>query len=241
MNSKQANIRQRGKFLLSAILVLVFFGFVTVILSGFAGRETVADRVYMGDFTEEQIEQRWANLEEVKKEQAEVYSESAVSEAMTVLASAKTPTPETSEFVAPGTPTALGVKPEVVRAPTDPVPESEPTEEGSKEEGTADPEEGGSAEDSSSSGPAPAAPEEGTEKTEDPSSAESPSLTDTVTDTPAPAADQAEAPEVSPGKGGQPKGAPAPKAKSGKKAAPKGKAGSNPGARSNPQPESAGN
>lgn len=94
------------KVFLGAMGVFVFFGFLVLILSGYAGHESIEDRAYMGVFDTETIEQRWANLEEIETTQSGLLDEEKVAKAMASL-SKKAPKATKSSVVVPGSPTFM--------------------------------------------------------------------------------------------------------------------------------------
>lgn len=94
------------KTLLTGLAILVSFGFVVLILTSNFGRESIEDRAYMGDFSEETIETRWANLEEVTSAQEALVDMSKVDAAMRELAG-NVPDAAKSDIVVPGSPTFM--------------------------------------------------------------------------------------------------------------------------------------
>lgn len=94
------------KTLLTGLAILVSFGFVVLILTSNFGRESIEDRAYMGDFSEETIETRWANLEEVTSAQEALVDMSKVDAAMRELAG-NIPDAAKSDIVVPGSPTFM--------------------------------------------------------------------------------------------------------------------------------------
>ena len=94
------------KTLLSGLAISVSFGFVVLILSGNFGRESIEDRAYMGDFSEETIQIRWKNLEEVVAAQEALVDASKVDTAMKSLAG-NVPAAANSGIVVPGSPTFM--------------------------------------------------------------------------------------------------------------------------------------
>lgn len=105
-DTSPASIVATVKLILGSIGVLVFFGFLTLILSGFAGRESLAERTFMGEFDAETTEQRWANLEEVRAAQDEAFDPAKVDEALAAIAAAPA-APSKTDAVVPGSPTFL--------------------------------------------------------------------------------------------------------------------------------------
>ena len=101
----QSNSSQM-KTLLTGLAILVSFGFVVLILTSNFGRESIEDRAYMGDFSEETIETRWANLEEVTSAQEALVDMSKVDAAMRELAG-NIPDAAKSDIVVPGSPTFM--------------------------------------------------------------------------------------------------------------------------------------
>lgn len=101
----QSNSSQM-KTLLTGLAILVSFGFVVLILTSNFGRESIEDRAYMGDFSEETIETRWANLEEVTSAQEALVDMSKVDAAMRELAG-NVPDAAKSDIVVPGSPTFM--------------------------------------------------------------------------------------------------------------------------------------
>jgi len=132
----QSNVSSASaiKLVLGSIGVLVFFGFLALILSGYAGHETLAERTYRGEFDETVTAQRWANLEEVQASQAGALDKEKVAEALAVLARDPAP-PAKTEIVVPGSPTFL----KQMQAPAEEAPAEEaPAEEAPAEEAPAE-------------------------------------------------------------------------------------------------------
>ncbi|MAS96876.1 MAG: hypothetical protein CMO55_27105 [Verrucomicrobiales bacterium] len=94
------------KLVLGTVGVFAFFGFLTLILSGFVGHESLEDRAYKGEFDQETIDTRWANLKEVSEAQSGAIDEEKLSKAMVELVKAPA-APKKSEIVIPGSPTFL--------------------------------------------------------------------------------------------------------------------------------------
>ncbi|MEM1441082.1 MAG: hypothetical protein AAGF67_01990 [Verrucomicrobiota bacterium] len=94
------------KVFLGAVGVFIFFGFLALILSGYAGHESVEDRAYMGEFDAETIQQRWDNLEEIEAAQGELFNEERVDAALAKMVG-NVPAAAKSEFVVPGSPTFM--------------------------------------------------------------------------------------------------------------------------------------
>lgn len=94
------------KLLLGTVGVFAFFGFLTLILLGYAGHGTIQDKAFKGDFDQETIDTRWANLKEVSEAQAKLIDEKKVDAALSALAKSP-PAPKKSEVVVPGSPTFL--------------------------------------------------------------------------------------------------------------------------------------
>ena len=92
--------------LFSTLVLLVSFGFVVLVLTGNFGRESIEDRAYMGDFSAETIEARWANFEEVKATQAGLVDMVKVDDALSSLAG-NIPDPAKTDILVPGSPTFL--------------------------------------------------------------------------------------------------------------------------------------
>lgn len=106
MNDSENSIGRRIKMILGTLGIFVVFGFLALILSGFAGNESPEDRAYKGEFSEEIIETRWKNLEEVETAQSEVYDEAKVNAAMEKIMSSVAE-PKKTGIVVPGSPTFL--------------------------------------------------------------------------------------------------------------------------------------
>jgi len=121
-SSKQSNASN----VLFAAGLFVVFGFLVLILSGFAGHDTLEERAYMGDFDRETIETRWANLEEVRQAQSEAFSEEKIDTAMKTVAESSAPS-RASTIVVPGSPTFMQ------QMTTQAQPSEGETEEGSDE------------------------------------------------------------------------------------------------------------
>jgi hypothetical protein len=86
--------------------LLVVFGFLVLILSNYATRESLEERAYRGDFDAATIEARWENLKAVQAEQAGLYDAVKVEKAMAaVVASQAQAAP--SDVVVPGSPTFM--------------------------------------------------------------------------------------------------------------------------------------
>ncbi|MDP4938041.1 MAG: hypothetical protein NWR21_01890, partial [Verrucomicrobiales bacterium] len=96
----------KPKLVLGTLGIFVIFGFLALILSGYAGNESLEDRAYMGDFTPEVTAQRWANLEEIEKAQGALVDQAKVDAALAALVSAA-PKAEATAIVVPGSPTFL--------------------------------------------------------------------------------------------------------------------------------------
>lgn len=86
--------------------LLVVFGFLVLILSNFATRESLEERAYKGDFDAATIESRWENLKSVTAEQAEKFDAEKVEKAMAAVSASKTK-PAASGVVVPGSPTFM--------------------------------------------------------------------------------------------------------------------------------------
>ena len=121
----QSNSSQM-KTLLTGLAILVSFGFVVLILTSNFGHESIEDRAYMGDFSEETIETRWANLEEVTSAQEALVDMSKVDAAMRELAGNVLDAAK-SDIVVPGSPTFMK-QAEAASAPAETVGEKVKTE-----------------------------------------------------------------------------------------------------------------
>ena len=135
MSDQTSPNNSHTKTLLSGLAILVSFGFVVLILTSNFGRESIEDRAYMGDFSEETIQTRWANLEEVTAAQQSLVDPSKVDTAMKSLAE-KVPRAAKSDIVVPGSPTFMKQN-EVGSNPPGPV-SCEPAEEADKPSEKAD-------------------------------------------------------------------------------------------------------
>ena len=121
----QSNSSQM-KTLLTGLAIFVSFGFVVLILTSNFGRESIEDRAYMGDFSEETIETRWANLEEVTSAQEALVDMSKVDAAMRELAGNVLDAAK-SDIVVPGSSTFMK-QAEAAAAPAETVGEKVKTE-----------------------------------------------------------------------------------------------------------------
>lgn len=86
--------------------LLVVFGFLGLIFSNFATKESLEERAYRGDFDAATIETRWENLKTVNTEQAEKFDAEKVQQAMAAVVAEKA-APSPSEVVVPGSPTFM--------------------------------------------------------------------------------------------------------------------------------------
>tara|TARA_R110000850_G_scaffold17996_18_gene54639 strand:- start:321 stop:857 length:537 start_codon:yes stop_codon:yes gene_type:complete len=86
--------------------ILVFFGFIVLILSSRAGHESLADRAFEGDFDAAKTESRWTNLEEVSGAQEALVDSTKVDAAYAALAKSA-PAAGKTELIVPGSPTFL--------------------------------------------------------------------------------------------------------------------------------------
>lgn len=135
MSAQTSSNNPPGNTLFSGLAILVSFGFVVLILTSNFGRESIEDRAYMGDFSEETIQTRWANLEEVTAAQQSLVDPSKVDTAMKSLAE-NVPRAAKSDIVVPGSPTFMKQN-EVGSNPPEPV-SGEPAEEAEKPSEKAD-------------------------------------------------------------------------------------------------------
>ena len=86
--------------------IFVVFGFLALILSGFAGHGSVEEKVFQGEFSKEVTEARWKNLEGIQTAQEGVLDQGKVESAYSkVISSASKPAK--TEHVIPGSPTFL--------------------------------------------------------------------------------------------------------------------------------------
>jgi len=115
----------KTKLVLGTIGIFVIFGFLALILSGFAGHESVEDRAYMGDFTPEQIALRWANLKEVSEAQSGLVDQGKITAALEAIAQAP-PKAAATTVVVPGSPTFLKQMEEAAAAAPAPAPAPAP-------------------------------------------------------------------------------------------------------------------
>lgn len=106
MSNQTSSTSSPLKVFLGAMGVFVFFGFLALILSGYAGHESIEDRAYLGEFDAETIQQRWENLEAVETAQAELLDEAKVTAAMAALVK-NAPKAAKTTIVVPGSPTFL--------------------------------------------------------------------------------------------------------------------------------------
>ncbi len=96
----------RVKFLLAAGGVLVVFGFLALILMGFAGHESPEDKAYKGDFDAATTELRWNNLAEVNAAQDSLVDDAKIKAAMAAVVKGVSKESATG-VVVPGSPTFL--------------------------------------------------------------------------------------------------------------------------------------
>ena len=94
------------KYIVGTLGLFAVFGFLALVLSGFAGRESIEEREYKGAFSSEVTEARWANREEVDAAQAKLVDADKVSKALAAIAKSPNATSE-SGIVVPGSPTFL--------------------------------------------------------------------------------------------------------------------------------------
>ncbi len=106
MSNQASSTSSPLKVFLGAMGVFVFFGFLALILSGYAGHESIEDRAYMGEFDPETIQQRWANLEEIETAQGGLLDEEKVAIEMAALVK-RAPKAVASTIVVPGSPTFM--------------------------------------------------------------------------------------------------------------------------------------
>ena len=121
MSNQETSATSPLKVFLGAMGVFVFFGFLALILSGYAGHDSIEDRAYMGEFDAETLQQRWDNLDEIEAAQAELLDEEKVSAAMVALTK-KAPKAAKSSVVVPGSPTFM----KQMEAASAPAPAAEP-------------------------------------------------------------------------------------------------------------------
>ena len=126
MSDQAQSNNSQMKTLLTGLAILVSFGFVVLILTSNFGRESIEDRAYMGDFSEETIATRWANLEEVTSAQEALVDVSKVDAAMRELAENVLDAAK-SDIVVPGSPTFMK-QAEAASAPAEMVGEKVKTE-----------------------------------------------------------------------------------------------------------------
>lgn len=94
------------KYFLGSIGLFAVFGFLALILSGFAGHETLEERSYKGEFSAEVKEARWANLEEVSAAQEALVDSKKVDAALAAIAKSPAKAAKTAAVV-PGSPTFM--------------------------------------------------------------------------------------------------------------------------------------
>jgi hypothetical protein len=94
------------KYIVGTLGLFAVFGFLALVLSGFAGRESIEERAYMGSFSPDIIEARWANREEVDASQAALVDESKMDKALVAVAKSPVASAAT-DIVVPGSPTFL--------------------------------------------------------------------------------------------------------------------------------------
>ncbi|MDF1861889.1 MAG: hypothetical protein P1U87_16845 [Verrucomicrobiales bacterium] len=94
------------KFFLGTIGLFAVFGFLALILSGFAGHETLEERSYQGEFSAEVKEARWANFEEVSAAQDALVDSEKVDAALAAIAKSPAKAAKTAAVV-PGSPTFM--------------------------------------------------------------------------------------------------------------------------------------
>jgi ferredoxin-NADP reductase len=94
------------KYFLGSIGLFAVFGFLALILSGFAGHETLEERSYQGEFSTEVKEARWANLEEVSAAQAALVDSKKIDSALASIAKSPAKAAKTATVV-PGSPTFM--------------------------------------------------------------------------------------------------------------------------------------
>lgn len=112
--------------ILGTLGIFVVFGFLALILSGFAGHESVEEKVFQGEFSKEVTEARWKNLEDIQTAQEGVLDQGKVESAYSkVISSASKPAK--TEHVIPGSPTFLKQAEEQAAPAADapPVPKAE--------------------------------------------------------------------------------------------------------------------
>jgi hypothetical protein len=119
MSDQTSPNNSHTKTLLSGLAILVSFGFVVLILTSNFGRESIEDRAYMGDFSEETIQTRWANLEEVMASQQALVDPTKIDTAIKSLAG-DIPAAAKSDIVVPGSPTFMK-QTEAASTPPEPV------------------------------------------------------------------------------------------------------------------------
>ena len=119
MSDQTSPNNSQTKTLLSGLAILVSFGFVVLILTSNFGRESIEDRAYMGDFSEETIQTRWANLEEVTASQQALVDPTKIDTAIKSLVG-DIPAAAKSDIVVPGSPTFM-IQTEAASTPLEPV------------------------------------------------------------------------------------------------------------------------
>lgn len=113
--SEQATSSSPLKIFLGSAGVFVIFGFLVLILSGFAGHESAADRAFRGDFDEATTQARIANREEISQAQAAAYDPAKVDKALSGIAKSA-PKAAKTDIVVPGSPTFLKQMEEAAQA-----------------------------------------------------------------------------------------------------------------------------
>ncbi|MCB1205586.1 MAG: hypothetical protein KDN18_15095 [Verrucomicrobiae bacterium] len=94
------------KQVLWTLVIFLLFGFLALILTGRLNSKNPENRAYLGEFSEETTQQRWANLTEVSEAQAALVDEAKVQAALAALTKSP-PKAEKTDVVVPGSPTFL--------------------------------------------------------------------------------------------------------------------------------------
>lgn len=130
MNDSENSLGRSIKMILGTLGIFVVFGFLALILSGFAGNESAEERAYKGEFSKETTEARWANLEEVQAAQTEAFDQAKVDAALEKIGSTVAK-PAKTAIVVPGSPTFLKQSEQPAEAPAEaPAEKKEPAEKG---------------------------------------------------------------------------------------------------------------
>lgn len=125
MSSSTSSFQFPLKYIAGTLGLFAVFGFLAMVLSGFAGRESIEDRAYKGVFSAEVTDARIANREEVLSAQAELVDEEKVNKALAAIA--KAPAAESkSAVVVPGSPTFMKQMEEQAKADEKPMADEKP-------------------------------------------------------------------------------------------------------------------